>query len=171
MMFYRDVITGSHPDEPLDQYVIVTGDGRLRGFDDPVYTGDHFGLHLLYLRDVDPSAFAASPGFALLGRCTEPPHLANLLTAVNMAFGRFLISLQDDVHDEAVLYDNGSQARAGIPEQLLSWFFQGRFGAHPEVPFERQGIGWPIDITVALAVHAITDFPNVRPRALYQGRG
>jgi hypothetical protein len=171
MRFYREVITRTHPYEPLEQYVIVVGDGRLRPVDDPVDSGDHCGLHVLYLSDVDPPAFRSSPGFTLLARCTEAPPLAELLIGANLTLGRFLVSLQDGVHGDAVLHDSGGPAAAGIPQQLLSLFFQGRFGDHPEVPVERRGVGWPIDVAVALAVHAITHFDQVRSPAVRRGRG
>lgn len=157
MRFYREVITRTHPYEPLEQYVIVVGDGRLRKFDDPVCSGDYFGLHVLHLRDVDPHAFQASPGFMRLGHCAEAPPFAELLIEADLALGRFLVSLHD-VHGDAVLQDCGGRAQSGIPEQIISLFFQGRFGDHPDVPIERRGDGWPIDIAVALAVHAITHF-------------
>jgi hypothetical protein len=162
MMFYREVITRAYPHQPLEQFVIVTGDGTIRHRDDPVYSGDYFALHVLYIQDVDPATFEAGPGFATLRRYSQAPHFAQLLLAANMALGRFMVTLQDDAHDEAVLRDDSGTAHARIPEHLLSLYFQGRFGDHPEVPREQQDDDWATDIAVALAVHAITDFERTR---------
>ncbi len=181
MRFYREVITEAHPRVPLDQYVIVVGDGNLRAFDDPISTGDYFGLHLLHLSDVPPHWFGASPGFTFLGGCSDPPHFAQILMEVNLSLGRFLVSLQDDDrpddkhhvtdghndqsdHNDTVLHDAGGKAQQEIPEQLLTLFFQGRFGNHPDISVESREEGWPIDVTVALAAYSITEYDNTRVR-------
>jgi hypothetical protein len=161
MLLYRTAISQAHPQAGLEQYVIVVGDGTVRPLDDPVYTGVYFGLKVLYLRDVEPPWYQASPSFAVLRRCPVPPRYPAILSQADMALGRFLVSIQDPVHEDAVLHDGSERARAGVTEQLVSLYFQGRFGDHPDVPVGQRQESWPFDVTVALAVHAITDFTAV----------
>jgi hypothetical protein len=161
MLLYRTAISQAHPQAGLEQYVIVVGDGTVRPLDDPVYTGVYFGLKVLYLRDVEPPWYQASPSFAVLRHCPVPPRYPAILSQADMTLGRFLVSIQDPVHEDAVLHDGSERARAGVTEQLVSLYFQGRFGDHPDVPVGQRQEGWPFDVTVALAVHAITDFTAV----------
>jgi hypothetical protein len=173
MTLYRTAIGQAHPRATVDQYVIVVGDGSVRSLDDPVHTGVYFGLNVLYLRDVPPHRYQDSPGFAVLRRCPRVPRHPAILDEVGMTFGRFLVSVRDPLRDSlrdplndplnnpAVLHDGTEEARDAIAEQLLSLYFQGRFGDHPDVPAEQRHDGWPVDVTVALAVHAITDFAAV----------
>lgn len=166
MVLYRTAIRQMHPQAELDQYVIVVGDGTVRPLDDPVGTGVYFGLNVLYLRDVEPLWYEASPGFVVLRHRPATPRYCEILDQVDMTLGRFLVSVHDPVHETAVLHDGSQRAREGVPELLLSLYFQGRFGEHPDIPVARRHDGWPIDVTVALAVHAIIDFDRCRARAV-----
>ncbi len=164
MMLHRAAIAQAHPGEHLDQYVIVVGDGEIRPPDDPVNSGHYFGLNVLYLKDVEPYWFEAGHCFALLRNCTVAPLQHELLDPLHLSLGRFLISEQDGIHDPAVLHEGAKKAREGIPEHLSDLYFNGRFGRHPQVRPEHRGENWALDIAIALAVHAITEFQHLTQR-------
>jgi MoxR-like ATPase len=65
--------------------------------------------------------------------------------------GKESTSIYDDVETEKVSM------------QLLHLFLQGRFGDHPDVPVAEL-LDWAKAVWLALAMHAVTDFDEVRRR-------
>jgi hypothetical protein len=158
MGLHRAALLQTHPIDNLEQYVVVLGDGTVRRHDDPVHTGRYFELNLLYVKDVEPEWFALSSGFALLCRSRAAPWVSQLLQPAGATLEPFVVP-PDAGAD--VLHEM-DENQPGIPAQLVSLFFDGRFGPPPDVPLAARGSGWAAALTTALALHAITEFGSVR---------
>jgi predicted transposase YdaD len=84
MFRYRARIMDQFPDRHLSQYVIVLGDGTVRGHDDLRANGFAVQLHVVYLRDQDPAHFlsdAVLAPLAVLARGSPKERAANLSRA------------------------------------------------------------------------------------------
>jgi predicted transposase/invertase (TIGR01784 family) len=66
MFEYRARIMMHHPDAQFTQYVIVLGDGVVKGHDDLERFGFMLDLRVIYLRERDPEEFLSSPELAPL---------------------------------------------------------------------------------------------------------
>jgi hypothetical protein len=66
MFEYRARIMMHHPDAQFTQYVIVLGDGVVKGHDDLERFGFTLDLRVIYLRERDPEEFLSSPELAPL---------------------------------------------------------------------------------------------------------
>ena len=150
MASHRLTIEREHPTDRLDQYVVVLGDGTVNKPGDPVRTGIYFDLRLLFLRDVEPPWFSLSPSFERLSHCLTLPTESEILGAAGVTMNRYLAPPPGDSAD--------------ISPQLVSLFFQGRFGDHPDVPMSAQYPDWASAVHAALSYFAITNFDDVRQR-------
>jgi hypothetical protein len=65
MFNYRARIMSLYPKAHLTQYIIVLGNGRVRGYDD-LRNGFTLDLRIIYLRDCDPAEFLKDPVLAPL---------------------------------------------------------------------------------------------------------
>jgi hypothetical protein len=71
MLIYRGLIMREHPGAVISQYVIVLGEGRVRGHQDLAGQGFALDLGLVYLRDRDPEGLLTDltlAPLAVLGR-------------------------------------------------------------------------------------------------------
>jgi hypothetical protein len=66
MLGYRWVVMRDHPDDLLSQHVVVLGEGRVRGHDDPARTGFWLDLNVVYLREVEAARLLADVSLAPL---------------------------------------------------------------------------------------------------------
>jgi len=160
MALHRVTLLQSHPVHNYEQYVIVVGDGSVRGHDDPVHTGTYFNLKLLYLKDIEKEWFPISPGFALLDRSQTAPWASEILAAAGTSVEPFVIP----PNPKADLFAKIDEKQAEIPATLVSLLFQGRFGVLPEAPPTAQHMGWASAVTTALALHVITQYDELRRR-------
>jgi hypothetical protein len=66
MLDYRARIMLAHKDDTLRQYVLVLGEGTVRGHDEPAAKHFWLGLAVVYARDLDPEWCLSEPSLAPL---------------------------------------------------------------------------------------------------------
>jgi hypothetical protein len=160
MAGHKKALRQAFPVDHLEQYVVVLGDGELRGPDDPAHTGVYFGLRLVYLRDIEKEWFSTSTGFALLARSQTAPWASQILEAAGATVEPFVVP----PNPCADIFAESDEKQATLPSRLTSLFFAGRFGPHPEISDENRTRGWGGAVLMALALHTITRFDDMRGR-------
>lgn len=87
MYDYRGRIMRQHPGMRLGQFVIVLGEGHVRGHDDLATTGFALDLQVIHLREHAPADFLADPvlaPFAALARGSRREREASLGAAIRL---------------------------------------------------------------------------------------
>jgi hypothetical protein len=92
MFNYRARIMTLHPEARLTQFVLVLGNGRVRGHDD-VRNGFILDLRVIYLRERDPAEFLGNPVLAPLAVLTRGPRKRR-----EKSFGAALRLIRDSDH-------------------------------------------------------------------------
>ena len=160
MAGHKKALQQAFPVDHLEQYVVVMGDGELRGPDDPAHTGIYFGLRLVYLRDIEKEWFSTSTGFALLTRSRSAPWASQILEAAGATAEPFVVPPNPGTD----IFAESDEKQAILPSRLASLFFAGRFGPPPEMSDEHRTRGWGGAVLMALALHTITRFDDMRGR-------
>ena len=109
---------------------------------------------------IEKEWFPISPGFALLDRSQTAPWASDILAAAGAAVEPFVVP----PNPNADIFAEVDEKQAEIPAQLVSLFFEGRFGVRPKAPATAQDMGWATAVTTALALHVITQYDELRQR-------
>jgi hypothetical protein len=90
MYDYRGRMMREYPGYRLTQYVLVLGNGLVRGYDDLAAFGFALDVRVVYFREYDPAEFLSSPvlaPFAALGRGSPAAREEALGAAIRLLWG------------------------------------------------------------------------------------